>query len=302
MTELTNPNVTPKEVPVVQDLASSVQPTRMLAIAFKKSQMIREDDGLLVKDVPMLAAGTWTDSAVQTALNYPERTLSKYAANWSDMSGWARHAGSVPRDATDKVAELRNPRFQDGAVMGDIFIHGYTQKSRDMIELVKRRLISMVSVEHTGDERYNTSTRQLEAETLNFSGFAFVNKGACKLCRINETPQVSVSELVVAPQVVQENTMELKELKARVDELSRRLAEQPVVVPTPVNELAIDNSALLAAQAQAQAANDKIATLEVQLKQAMSQPAPVVVAEKKIVEHVEPSVIHDRRNGTIRMN
>jgi hypothetical protein len=302
MTELTNPNVTPKEVPVVQDLASSVQPTRMLAIAFKKSQMIREDDGLLVKDVPMLAAGTWTDSAVQTALNYPERTLSKYAANWSDMSGWARHAGSVPRDATDKVAELRNPRFQDGAVMGDIFIHGYTQKSRDMIELVKRRLISMVSVEHTGDERYNTSTRQLEAETLNFSGFAFVNKGACKLCRINETPQVSVSELVVAPQVVQENTMELKELKARVDELSRRLAEQPVVVPTPVNELAIDNSVLLAAQAQAQAANDKIATLEVQLKQAMSQPAPVVVAEKKIVEHVEPSVIHDRRNGTIRMN
>ena len=171
-----------------------------------------------------------------------------------------------------------------------------------MIELVKRRLIGMVSVEHTGDERYNTSTRQLEAETLNFSGFAFVNKGACKLCRINETPQVSVSELVVAPQVVQENTMELKELKARVDELSRRLAEQPVVVPTPVNELAIDNSALLAAQAQAQAANDKIATLEVQLKQAMSQPAPVVVAEKKIVEHVEPSVIHDRRNGTIRMN
>jgi hypothetical protein len=302
MTELTNPNVTLKEVPVVQDLASSVQPTRMLAIAFKKSQMIREDDGLLVKDVPMLAAGTWTDSAVQTALNYPERTLSKYAANWSDMSGWARHAGSVPRDATDKVAELRNPRFQDGAVMGDIFIHGYTQKSRDMIELVKRRLISMVSVEHTGDERYNTSTRQLEAETLNFSGFAFVNKGACKLCRINETPQVSVSELVVAPQVVQENTMELKELKARVDELSRRLAEQPVVVPTPVNELAIDNSVLLAAQAQAQAANDKIATLEVQLKQAMSQPAPVVVAEKKIVEHVEPSVIHDRRNGTIRMN
>jgi polyhydroxyalkanoate synthesis regulator phasin len=299
MIETTNPNVTPKEVPVVQEPASSVQPTRMLAIAFKKSQMIREDDGLLVKDVPMLAAGTWTDSAVQTALNYPERTLSKYAANWSDMSGWARHAGSVPRDATDKVAELRNPRFQDGAVMGDIFIHGYTQKSRDMIELIKRRLISMVSVEHTGDERYNASTRQLEAETLSFSGFAFVNKGACKLCRINETPLVSASEAVAAPTAVQESTMEMEKLKAQVDELTRKLAE---ITTAPVNEPVVDNSALLAAQAQAQAANDKITTLEAQLKQVMSQPAPVVVAEKKIVEHVEPSVIHDRRNGTIRMN
>ena len=299
MIETTNPNVIPKEVPVVQELASSVQPTRMLAIAFKKSQMIHEDGGLLVKDVPMLAAGTWTDSAVQSPLNYPERTLSKYAANWSDMSGWARHAGSVPRDATDKVAELRNPRFQDGAVMGDIFIHGYTQKSRDMIELVKRRLISMVSVEHTGDERYNASTRQLEAETLSFSGFAFVNKGACKLCRINETPLVSASEAVAAPTAVQESTMEMEKLKAQVDELTRKLAE---ITPVPVNEPVVDNSVLLAAQAQAQAANDKIATLEAQLKQVMSQPAPVVVAEKKTVEHVEPSVIHDRRNGTIRMN
>jgi hypothetical protein len=291
--------------PVEQELAASAPRTRMLATAFKKSQMIHEDGGLLVKDVPMLAAGTWTDSAVQSPLNYPERTLAKYAANWSDMSGWARHAGGVPRDATDKVAELRNPRFQDGAVVGDIFIHGYTQKSRDMMELVKRRLIGMVSVEHTGDERYNASTRQLEAETLNFSGFAFVNKGACKLCRINEekpVPLVSVTEPIVAPEpVVQESTMEVEKLKAQVDELTRKLAE-PVVVAAPVNEPVIDNSAILAAQAAAQAANEKIAALEAQLKAVMSQPAPVVIAEKKIVEHVEPSVVHDRRNGTIRMN
>lgn len=301
MTTETYPDVTLNEEPVVQqELASSTPHVRMLATAFKKSQMISEDGGLLIRDVPMLAAGTWTDSAVQTALNYPERTLQKYAANWSDNSGWARHAGGVPRDATDKVAELRNPRYQDGAVVGDIFIHGYTQKSRDMIELVKRKLIAMVSVEHTGDERYNASTRQLESESLNFSGFAFVNKGACKLCRINEVSPVSANEQIVTPLVVQENTMELKELKAQVDELYRRLAEQPVVAAIPVNEPVIDNSALLAAQAQTQAANDRIVALEAQLKEVMSQPAPVVVAEVKKIELVEPSVIHDRRNGTIR--
>ena len=230
MTDETIPSASIDVEPVVtQELAATVPRTRLLATAFKKSQMITQEDGsLLVKDVPMLAAGTWTDSAVQTALNYPERTLSKYASNWSDNSGWARHAGGVPRDATDKVAMLTNPRFQDGAVVGDIVIHGFTQKSRDMIELVKRRLISMVSVEHTGDERYNASTRQLEAESLTFSGFAFVNKGACKLCRINEektAPLVSADEPIAAPEpVVQDDNMELKELETQVAELKKELA------------------------------------------------------------------------------
>ena len=96
--------------------------------------------------------------------------------------------------------------------------------------------------------------------------------------------------------------MDLKELKAQVDELTRKLNEQPVVAPVPVNEPVVDNSALLAAQAQAQAANDRIAALEAQLKAVMSQPAPVVVAEVKKVEIVEPLYIHDRRNGTLRGN
>jgi hypothetical protein len=279
----------------------------MLATAFKKSQMISEDGGLLVKDVPMLAAGTWTDSAVQTALNYPERTLSKYAANWSDNSGWARHAGGVPRDATDKVAELRNPRFQDGAVVGDIFIHGYTQKSRDMIELVKRRLIAMVSVEHTGDERYNASTRQLEAESLNFSGFAFVNKGACKLCRINEekqeAPLVSADEPIAAPEpVVQDDIMELKELETQVAELTKQLAALQAPVVVEVAEPVVDNSRELAEEASAKA---EIAELRQMVKELMSKPAaePVVAAAPIApkVEYKEPefSVHIDRKSRQI---
>ena len=289
MTETTSPDVTHDEAPVVQQELASTQPrTRMLATAFKKSKMIAEDGGLLVMDVPMLAAGTWTDSAVQSALNYPERTLSKYAANWSDYSGWARHAGGVPRDATDKVAELRNPRFQDGAVVGDIYLHGATQKSRDMIELVKRKLIAMVSVEHTGDERYNSSTRQLEAESLNFSGFAFVNKGACKLCRINEektAPLVSADEPIAAPEpVVQDDIMELKELETQVAELTKQLAAmQPVVVE--VAEPVVDNSRELAEEASAKA---EIAELRQMVKELMSKPASEpVVAAAPIVQKVE---------------
>ena len=302
MPEDTIPSATFDAAPVEQELAATVPRTRLLASAFKKSQMITQEDGsLLVKDVPMLAAGTWTDSAVQTALNYPERTLSKYAANWSDNSGWARHAGGVPRDATDKVAMLTNPRFQDGAVVGDIVIHGYTQKSRDMIELVKRRLIGMVSVEHTGDERYNASTRQLEAESLNFSGFAFVNKGACKLCRINEeAPLVSADEPIAAPPEVQEDTMELKELETQVAELKKELAamQAPKI---EVAEPVVDNSRELAEEASAKA---EIAELRQMVKELMSQPAQPVVAAAPIVQKVEYkepefSVHIDRKNRQI---
>ena len=299
MTDESIPSATIDVVPVEQELAASVPRTRMLATAFKKSQMITQDDGsLLVKDVPMLAAGTWTDSSVRTALNYPDRTLQKYAANWSDNTGWDRHAGNAPRGATDKVAELLNPRYQDGAVVGDIHIHGYTQKSRDTIELVKRRLIKMVSVEHTGDERYNASTRQLEAESLNFSGFAFVNKGACELCRINEAaPLVSADEPIEAPQVVQEDTMELKELETQVAELKREL-ESLKAPKVEVAEPVVDNTRELAEEASAKA---EIAELRQMVKELMSKPSEPVVTAAPIVQHAEykepeTNVFIDRKN------
>jgi hypothetical protein len=266
--------------------------------------MEMRDGGLMVRDVPMLASGTWTDSAVQTPLNYPEKTLREFAANWSDNTGWSRHTGGVPRDATDKVAELLNPRFKDGAVIGDIFLHGATQKSRDMIELVKRKLIAFVSVEHTGDERYNASTRQLEATSINFSGFAFVNKGACKLCRINEAAPLASASIEVAPLEVQDETMDTKELEAKMDAMSKELAElkAPKVIETVAP---VDNSRELAELEEVKAVRGELEALRSQMKELMSQPAaaPVVVAapiEQK-PEYSAPSTRYtiDRKSRSI---
>lgn len=196
---------------------------RALATKFSKTQMVEQDGGLMIKGVPMLAVGVWTDSAVGTPLNYPESTLREYASNWSDTTGWSRHLGGQPRDVTDKVAEALNPRFENGAVTADIFVHGATQKSRDLMEMVKRKLISFVSVEHTGSERYNPATRQLDAATLNFRGFAFAHKGACTKCRINEE---KIPDPVVEPV---EEIMDTKELESQVAELTRKLAEMQTV-------------------------------------------------------------------------
>jgi hypothetical protein len=257
---------------------------RALASPFKKTQMVEHDGGLLIKGVPMLASGTWTDSAIGSPLNYPDTTLREFATNWSDTTGWSRHLGGVPRDVTDKVAEILNPRYEDNAVTGDIFVHGATQKSRDLMEMVKRKLISYVSVEHTGDERYNPDTRQLEATSLDFRGFAFVHKGACKLCRINEEPKKPVPAPMTEP--VEDQSMDTKELETQVAELTRKLAEltaqPPVKVAEPV--VVVDHS-------------QEIAELKAQVKELMSRPAPVTtqpIEQPKELKEPETVVRIDR--------
>ena len=206
---------------------------------FLKGQMVTEPDGsLLIRDVPMLAEGQWTDSAVGTPLFYPAKALEEYAGNWSDTSGWSRHLGGVPRDSTDKVAEAVNPHYgqftgKDGlahpAVVSDVRIHPHTQKSRDMQEMIRHGLISFVSVEHGGDERLNPATRQMEAHTLTFSGFAFVNKGACKLCRLNEQQPSAPKE----PENPAEETMDTKELEAKLEAVTKELEAVKAQKPTP---------------------------------------------------------------------
>jgi len=270
---------------------------RALAQPFKKTQMITQDDGsLLIKGVPMLAAGTWTDSAVQTPLHYTEKALSEYATNWLDDTGWSRHLGGVPRDITEKVAQAINHRYDNGAVTADVLVHGATQKSRDTIELVKRKLINFVSVEHGGKERWNPDTRQMEAESLDFYGFAFVNKGACKLCRINESPAIT------EPVTKEDDTMELKELEAKYADMAKELAElkaakiEPVTPPAPV----VDNTKEL------EEAKAEIKALAAQVKELASQPAPTVTVPnnheqiKELGKIDTPVVVWDKRDGTLR--
>lgn len=230
---------------------------RALSIPFTKTQLVQLEDGdLLIKGVPMLAEGTWTDSAIGTPLFYPSKTLEQFAGNWLDTSGWNRHLGGVPRKSTDKVGEAENIRYENNAVTADVRVYGFTQTGRDLQEMIKRKLISFVSVEHGGDERLNPATRQMEASSITFTGFAFVNKGACKLCRINE------AKVIPAPVVpVEEPMTDTKELEAQVVTLTRELAEmkaaqKPVEVKVEIpkelseavgkiKELADNNAALL---------------------------------------------------------
>ena len=140
--------------------------------------------GLLVYRVKLLAQGEWTDSAVQTPLFYPARTLEKYATNWKDASIWSRHSGGQPRPIYEKIGEVQIPHYENSAVVGNLYLHGQTTQSKDVIAMVKAGLINYVSVEHNGEERYNEAMQRMEAESLTFHGLAIVNRGACGVCKI----------------------------------------------------------------------------------------------------------------------
>lgn len=178
--------------------------TRMLNRDLSMSNYIEVEGGLLVKDVPLLTTGIWTDSAVRTPLYYPAKTLKEYAHNWLDNSFWAKHSGGQPRNVvTDLLGDVRNVRYnpsyreagmeEPGAIVGDVFYSYSTRNGKDAAAQALARAKAgnplAVSVEHGGDEAYNPTTKRMEAMSLWSGGLASVVKGACERCvmpRANE--------------------------------------------------------------------------------------------------------------------
>lgn len=260
---------------------------RELAQPFKHNDMISQDGGLLIKGVKLLASGTWTDSAVGIPLFYPPDTLRECAQNWIDQNGWSRHRGNIPRGIDDLVSDARNLRFEDDAVVGDLFVHGKNQKSRDLMEMIRCKLIKAVSVEHGGNERYNAATRQNEAATLIFSGYAWVNRGACTKCRINEAPKPEIKP--IAPAIEEESMADTKELEAKIEALTKEL-ESVKAKPAPVVETPKELTEALGT----------IKALEARLKKIEDTPLPAATAAPtKELSDPAFSVKVSRKTGTI---
>ena len=271
--------------------SDSIQHFRELAQPFKHNEMIPQDGGLLIKGVKLLASGTWTDSAVGTPLFYPPNTLRECAGNWTDQSGWARHSGNVPRGIDDLVSDVRNLQFNDDAVVGDLFVHGKNQKSRDLMEMIRCKLIKAVSVEHGGSERFNQETRQMEAATLTFTGYAWVNKGACTKCRINEAPKETP---VIAP--VEEPMTDTKELEAQIAGLTKELEAVKAQKPAEVKaEIPKELAALPGAMKEL---SDKF---EARIKALETEGTPKTgTGQTKELESMPEFSVHvDRKHGIV---
>ena len=159
---------------------------RYLNLDLTGSKFERTDQGMLTRDVILLAEGTWTDSFQRTPCRYKAEVLEKYHANWKDSGLWSRHPGGTPRSVDEKIGEVRNYRYdkERKAVIGDLLFHLKNQRSRDIAEMVEAGIINAVSVEIGGTEKYNAKEECFEAESIDYYGTAVVDKGACEKCTI----------------------------------------------------------------------------------------------------------------------
>ncbi len=199
---------------------------RMLNYELATRSFQDADGGVLIQNVTLLAAGTWTDSNVRTPLRYTEDALRSSATNWRSNGIWTRHSGGAPRAITDKVGEVRNPRYEDGAVVGDLFFHMRTQNSRDVVDLIRTGGAQWVSVEHGGTEKRVSGG--LEATSLEFYGLAIVDRGACEVCMIPRTNEGESEPPEVNDMNDEEIKQALADLKAEIlAEVDAKLSAKP---------------------------------------------------------------------------
>lgn len=271
--------------------------SRALEIGLNSLKFQEQDGGLLIKDVPLLAEGTWTDSNVGTPARYRGEILEQFATAWRDQSIWSRHAGGVPRNITEKIGTVIDPHYQDRAVMGDVFLHGQNTQSRDTLAMVKAGLAEFVSVEHIGAEVWDPGESVYDVVSLEFLGLAIVNKGACKKCRLNEEDQ----ENGVQKKELEEDDMdpkELEEMKGQYKALSEALAKSE----GERKELAEQIGKLEAARKADEEKLKQLAGLEARVKELEESPGDPKAnlgdgKEKELAEPDTPYIVV--RNGVM---
>jgi len=267
---------------------------------------IEQDGGLLVRNVKLLATGTWTDSAVGTPLFYPTHILEKYATNWASSTFWARHSGGQPRNVvTDLLGEVRNvhyePGVENGAIVGDVFYHMITTVSREGAALAVARAKQghpmAVSVEWDGAEVYNPKEKRYEAAEMTFVGLAAVDRGACSVCSLPKAMSAEERQGV-------ENEMEADEIKAIVKEaVSGFGAELKAAILTDVDAkfAAFSPKQDEAAKAALEASSKAVKELEERIKKLELEPAPktvVKVEEKELEAPAGPRIV--KRGDIVR--
>ena len=183
-----------------------------------------EDGGLLIHDVIIMAAGSWTDMH-GIATTFTEEVLQRCASEWMDNAVWTRHSGGTPRSVTEKIGAVLNPHYshENAAVMGDVYLHCQTDASKACANLVQM-------------PREAGGIKDVSAETVveiqpdglvvdvSFTGLALVEDGACEVCKLpafgKEEPEMADDEIKKeeVEEVTETETEEPQETETKVEE------------------------------------------------------------------------------------
>jgi hypothetical protein len=271
-----------------------------------------DDGSFLIRDVRLLATGVFTDSAVRLPTLYTADVLEQYADNWLRTDVFNRHMGGAPRDISNTIGSVENIRFNGSdAIIGDIRLHALTQTSKDAIAMVKAKQITGVSVEHGGEQVYDSSTKNYKMNSLVFRGLAIVSTPACHSCVISlengeDTVTEETQELATVPTIEEfeallDRVAKLEEMMnseepetEEVEETEQELEE--ATESEEVHELEAEyTSKIDALEATIRELNEKIVELE-------NTPAPVIkTVATGVKELAEPAfeVKYDRVSGTL---
>ena len=147
---------------------------------FDSKTISKSTNARIYKGVIILTPGKYADSLTKDYVLYTPEILRKYATNWSSNYVNIDHSQSV----IHRVGYILNPRWEEGAVRGDLYIFPYTTVARDTIALIDNNMINHLSSEIITTDHYDYLEKCIVVDDIEFFGCAIVTNPACEDARI----------------------------------------------------------------------------------------------------------------------
>lgn len=152
----------------------------LVPFQYSKKKLSKATDVRIYRDCVLLSEGTWSDSITNAPVFYHRDELRKGSIQWESKYLNLDHDYSVLK----RLGFVENPYYENGKVLGDLYIFPVTQAAKDTIALIDAGLVNWLSVEMKTYDRWDYSENKIFAEDIRFIGAAIVLYGACPDSRI----------------------------------------------------------------------------------------------------------------------
>ena len=171
------------------------------------TEHIETDTEYIVKNVKILAAGTWNK------VQYLSEDLKR--ATFRDNVLYSRHYQGEERNESDIIGFISEKQFIDNAIVGDA--HFDKIKGADTIANIMSGDIKGLSVEHISNDILLDG--QVTATSIQILGTAAVKTPACGICTLSKEPKKEIENMT--EDKIQELTDKVSELAEQVSELQK---------------------------------------------------------------------------------
>lgn len=138
----------------------------------------------IYKGAVLLTPGTWSDSITNAPVLYRSDKLRKFSKNWEANTLTLGH-DPMGADPLKVIGTVENQRWENGAVVGDLYINTILRSGQDAVALIEAGLINNLSVEMRTKDYWDSKDNIRCADDIRFQGVAIVGSHpACKGTRI----------------------------------------------------------------------------------------------------------------------